>query len=155
VNLKLITRIQPNQLASGHTSHDEMASTVERFCRLCRLPYSDIFTSIFVYGQSEDHNAAAAQLGYGTAYRLNEEIVIPRLEIVCTGDIQTVASNALRNQQDRNKLNNYRNMFTDLRTFTNEEKYAALLRALERRAGPYVETRMFGALSDEDILGRA
>lgn len=156
MNLKLITRVQPNESLIGHTHKDGLLSTVERFCRKYRLPYSDTFTCVFVYGEAEDHAAAGAQLGYGLAYRLNEDVVIPKLEIVCTADIQTAAKNALANEGDPNRLNGYRRMFTDLhRLATGEEKYRALVNALERRAGPYVEARMFQPLSAKDVLGPA
>lgn len=156
MDLKLITRVQANESLIGHTHKEQLASTVERFCRKYRLPYSNSFTCVFVYGENEDHDAPGAHLGYGLAYRLNEAVVIPKLEIVCTTDIQTAAKNALANEADRNKLNGYLRMFTDLhRLETAEEKYGALVIAVERRTGPYVEARMFEPLSDEDVLGPA
>src|SRR5437879_4928912 len=118
MRVKLVTRITPGTPVEGAKHGDQLASTVNSFFKRINLDYPDAFVCIFIYGESENHNAPGPHLGYGEPYLLNPNTVVPDLVIVCTQDIQTLASNAMQRRENRNAFDGYKRRITDLRRIT-------------------------------------
>ena len=131
-----------------------LAAQVEQFCKRHSLPYSRTFVCIFVYSESDDHNAPGGHLGYGLPYLLKNDIVIPDIEIVCTKDIQNAVANARNHEDNAAAMKRYMKNFTDLRAMDLNKKTAALIDALERREETYAEARILRRLRDEDVQRR-
>jgi hypothetical protein len=157
MSLILVTRsvLPSTEALEGKTSRDDEAGKVCQFCANWSLPYCLRFRSIFVYRESEPVHGSASIGAYGYPFLLNNDTVLPDLQIACSQDIQNAAVNGIDTPELSER--NFKR-FEDLSSIPEEDldaRIQALTRVLARREPKqYVEARIFRALTREDVVGK-
>jgi hypothetical protein len=89
---------------------------------------------------------------YGNPFLLNEDTVMPELEIACSQDIQNAAVRGIDMPQFAERNFKRFEVLSSIPADDLDERRDALLRALARRErGQYVEARIFRSLTRADV----
>jgi hypothetical protein len=161
VKLKLVVRqsdsdddvfldILPPPDPEGLESHDELKDEVANFLRE-HFHYDESFVSVAILDESDNLADFAQRANYYGPYLyvLRNEVVLPKLNIVCCDDIQ----NAISNATDKNLIDSCVEKFTDLAEKRTLKMKREALRMAVIRTGKngYAEARMPGKLTSSDV----
>jgi hypothetical protein len=160
MNLVLITymkKADKQRLHDGGTfesTDPRCPDDVREFCKILRLPLLGHFTCACAFDDAAPRGAIAKSYGECAAH-LDLGRVLPDIAIVCDGDLQTVAHNAMRHLDPRGHVpSKYREpVIFDGPLVNRLEK----LVMHQGKMGPdhYIEVRIGRAISKDDVSGFA